>query len=173
MAVVCGHAITVDMFKREMSETRTDFSDPDGKRRLLDMMVFRETLYRKAEKSGYLEQPDIIRRIAALIAEQFRQDHLTPVLNKIMITERDIQSYYQDHKQNFFTQEMFRPAVIHLRLPPKASEQRKIILEKKAEPIMMEALALPYDASGFGALAVKCSDDQASRYKGGDQGWIQ
>ncbi|WP_320040202.1 peptidylprolyl isomerase [uncultured Desulfobacter sp.] len=173
LAVVDGRAITTDMFITEMAESRIDFSDFDGKRQLLDTMVHRETLCRQAEKLGYLERPEIIRRIAALIAEQFRQDHLTPVLNQIIITERDIQSHYEAHKQKFFTQEMLRPAVIHLRLPPNASEQKKIILKEKAEHIMMEALELPFETPGFGALAVKYSDDQASRYKGGDKGWIQ
>jgi parvulin-like peptidyl-prolyl isomerase len=64
------------------------------------------------------------------------------------------------------------------RVDPKASEAKRAEARARIEEARRLALARPAAVErasgvpGFGALAVDYSDDQTSRYRGGDIGWL-
>jgi len=53
------------------------------------------------------------------------------------------------------------------------SPEKKAELLKLAETARAEALALEPGVPAFGSVAVRYSEDQNSRYRGGDIGWLQ
>ena len=68
---------------------------------------------------------------------------------------------------------MVHAALIRIAASPHAVGKDKAELLKRAETARTEALALEPGVPGFGGVAVNYSEDQDSRYRGGDIGWLQ
>lgn len=62
--------------------------------------------------------------------------------------------------------------MIQVAVPEKVSPRKKTDLAGKAERLREEALRLDPGVRHFGALDAQHSDEQRSRYKGGDLGWL-
>jgi len=65
-----------------------------------------------------------------------------------------------------------RGALIQVSVPATASAEKKAELQLRAQKALIEAQQLEPTVMSFGSVAVKYSDHQASRYRGGDVGWI-
>jgi peptidyl-prolyl cis-trans isomerase C len=62
--------------------------------------------------------------------------------------------------------------MLRLQLNPKTTEPKRTALEARMEEARRKALQLPPGTVGFGPLAIDYSDDDATRYRGGDLGWL-
>ena len=90
------------------------------------------------------------------------------VRGKIDVSNADIKSYYDTHKEDFtITKERLRLAQILIALPPKPTAAQESAAEKKAD--MIRARAAKGD--DFGDLARVYSDD-VSKSNGGELGWF-
>jgi len=172
IATVAEVPITVKAFQGEMVRRRSHIDALEQKEALLDQMVRSRTLYVAAQKEGYSQDPEILARLRQLIAGKYKQDKLDPQLEKITISDQEIEVYYTQHQTDFTTPKKVRAAIIYLALPHKASEETKTQLAQRVEAARTEALALDPETSTFGSVAVTYSDDQATRYRGGDIGWL-
>jgi peptidyl-prolyl cis-trans isomerase D len=88
------------------------------------------------------------------------------------VSDAEIADYYRAHAGRFALPEKVRFAVIQMGFPAKATEEKKAEALRKAESVLAEARALGGLNGGFGALAQRYSEDQATRYLGGDAGWL-
>jgi len=163
----------LDAFKVEMTRRPGLFGTEEQKQALLDDMVRSEVIYAAARKAGYDQDPEILVHFKRLIANKFIQDHLEPRLTELSVSEAEIETYYNKHQSDFVTPKKVRAAVIRITLSVTASEEKKSELLYRAEAARAEALEQAHGTPSFGAIAVKYSDDQATRYRGGDIGWIQ
>jgi hypothetical protein len=84
----------------------------------------------------------------------------------------EIERYYKDHPDQFGTSERLRAAIIELKIPSNADLQRRSAAVDKMGQIRTAAISNPPPDGTFGLLAQNYSDDQASRYLGGDIGWF-
>jgi len=174
LALVDKKPITAQAFANEMARRYPpQFKTPERKEALLEEMVRFELLYAAAQRAGYDKDPEIIQRFGRLMATKFRQDHLEPRLEKLSVSAKEIEDFYKSHKGDFIAPKRVRGAVIRITVPPRASEEKKSQLLQRAEAAREEALKLNSATSSFGPVAVKYSDHQASRYRGGDTGWLQ
>ena len=64
-----------------------------------------------------------------------------------------------------------RAAVIFWKGSPRATPEKKSDLLARVEAVLTEARNT--NATGFAELIQKYSEDQASRYRGGDTGWLR
>jgi parvulin-like peptidyl-prolyl isomerase len=88
------------------------------------------------------------------------------------VTDEEVETYYRAHPDEFTNAKKVRAAVIRITVPARASDEKKAQLAKRAEAARAEALGLNPATRSFGPVAVRYSDHQATRYRGGDTGWL-
>lgn len=172
LAVVGGKSITVEKFKAEMVRQRGEF-DAERKEELLNSIVRSELLFAAARTAGYESDPEVIAAVKQAMIGKYLRDNLDPKLGQLQATDQEAEAYYQSHQEEFGRSAMIHSAMIKIALSPKFSAEKKAELLKRAESARAEALALEKGVPGFGSVAVKYSEDQGSRYRGGDLGWLQ
>lgn len=173
VATIDGESITADAFKAKMARQPGRFATEEQKKSLLDEMIRSEILYAAARRAGYDRDPQVVARIRRLIADTFRQDNLEPRLTELAVSEAEIKKYYKKHQADFATPKKVRGAIIQITVPAGASEEKKRQLLQRAETARAEAVKHAQENPSFGAVAIKYSDDQATRYRGGDSGWLE
>ncbi|MBL4671564.1 MAG: peptidyl-prolyl cis-trans isomerase [Arenicella sp.] len=175
LATIGDREITVEEFSRRLIRRgggyAGGFSSIDYKNKLLDDLIAHEVQTQYATKAGYADDPDVRRTFERIMVRKMREMELDQQLDAIVVDDAEIRQAYQSRILDFTQAEMVRVAVIHLNVLRGASEQRQIEIYKQAEDILAQALLLPADTLGFGHLAARHSEHQASRYQGGDTGW--
>lgn len=141
-------------------------------RALLEEMVRFEVLLQRAQAAGYDHDPRIVASVRRLMVARFQEDELKRRLPATAQPEEQL-AYYREHPAQFGTPEARRGAVIFVKVPRTASEAQRSALRARIESIRSAALAQAGVDRFFGALAQEHSDDQASRYAGGDTGWMK
>lgn len=174
LAVIGGSKINAEDFKAEMKRRGQNlpksFSTFLQRNALLEEMVRSEMLYASALEAGYDRKPEIVEALKRIMISRFREDMLGPEFSKIKTDDAEIEAYYRQHPEKYMTPQMVRWALIQIAIPQKASDEKKAELLKKAQDARDEALKLDPSTLSFGAVAVQYSDDQATRYRGGDTG---
>jgi parvulin-like peptidyl-prolyl isomerase len=171
LVVVDGHAITRADLERELARRGSAQALDAAGRAVLDDMVELEVLAAAATKAGYADDPEVRRDVKHALAGRYREEHIERPLSDIEISDGAVEAYYQDHLEHYTLPEAARAAIIFLSAPARATEEQRHEIAARAEEVRQQALA-DGEASDFGALAVRHSDDQASRYRGGDIGWL-
>ncbi|MFT6899249.1 MAG: parvulin-like peptidyl-prolyl isomerase [Paraglaciecola sp.] len=143
------------------------------KRQVLDEMIQRQVQITAAHEAGFANDPAIIAALENLMINKLHTEQLSSLLDQVSISQAEIELYYQQNLQNYTTAAMTRFALIRLSLSPQASADKRAAVKAQAEQVYQLALTQPATVNGFGSLAAKYSDHQASRYAGGDFGWIK
>lgn len=143
------------------------------KQAVLENLIRFELLHAAALAAGYDKKPETVDAVRRLVVGSFVQDEFEPQFAGLRVTEEEIKAYFEAHLADFTVPQAVRAAVIQIKVSPKASEEQRTALRARAEAARAEALALPPATASFGAVAVKYSDDQATRYRGGDAGWLR
>ena len=173
LAKIGNHAITAEDFDREVQWHLNNHRPLPDKLVLLDQMVSHELRLQKARSLGLDQDPDFRRLYESILVSRLEQHELSPQLNALTVPPEAVKEAFQKDLPRYT-----HPAKIHLALvviktdskmsPEKLAEQEARITEARNL-----ALALPAGTQGFGSVAANFSDDQASRYKGGDVGWFE
>jgi parvulin-like peptidyl-prolyl isomerase len=166
VARVGDAVITREALQREW-QGRGDTADKSA---VLEEMIRFEAALAKARAAGYAHRPEITNRINQLIVEQFREDHLKGLEKTSQASSEEILDYYRGHANRFAVPEQLRAAVIFWKLSAKADEEARRELLKRAEAVAAEARHS--DEAGFARLVQLNSEDQVTRYRGGDAGWL-
>ena len=140
------------------------------KAKVLDELVTFEATYAKAKTAGFDQTPEVSDAIKRLIVSKYRETQIKD--DTARVTDQEIAQYYQDHLREYATLERARVALIFLHVPSAATPEKQAEHLARAEAILVEARQLPPGSPTFGPLAAKYSEDQASRYQGGDIGWV-
>jgi parvulin-like peptidyl-prolyl isomerase len=138
---------------------------------LVDLIQF-ELLSAEATRLGYEKKPEMVKAIQRLIVEQYMLDTLVPELEAITVSDEDMEAYYQTEPGRFALEPSIRGALIQVSVAATVSPEKKAELRKRAETARTEGLLMDASVSDFGGVAVKFSDHQATRYRGGDVGWL-
>lgn len=176
LATVGRAEITVGDFKRAMLRRGGGFPDAfaDEKKRnaLLDELIEFETLAELARSAGYFEDPEVVRAWKQMAIDHYQRGILERSGAQLEVSGSELTNYFKAHATQFTVPERLRAAVIHVRVPEKTTAAKRAELRARAEEARAEALQLDAATRHFGSLAARFSDDQATRYKGGDAGWI-
>ena len=171
VALVNGVAITGNALKIEMKRGNTPFTG-EKKEELLERMVRGELLFSAAKTAGYEHDPEVVASLRQAMIARYLRDHLEPVLADLKVSDKETEEYYRDHHREFSAPTMIRAALIRIPVSPKASMEKKADARRRATKVLAEARALEPGVPAFGNLAITYSEDQASRYRGGDIGWL-
>lgn len=136
--------------------------------KLLAEMIQFEVVLAAARSAGYDRDPEIQARINQFIVTRFQEDQLAAAASGPP-TDAELQAYYQSNLSQFSVLPAVRVALIQLKLSAKATPEKRDELRARAEGLWNEART--GDAAAFGRLARHHSEDQATRYQGGEIGW--
>jgi hypothetical protein len=170
IATVGGQAILLADYQAEVERRAHRFSRAGAKEELLEELVKSEAVYLRAKQAGFDQRPDIARQIKQLIVHRFIEEQKKS--EAMPASDSEVADYYRAHAARFTTPARVRFAVIEFGHSPKATEARRDEVRQRAAAVLAEAELSGASASAFGSLAQRHSEDQATRYGGGDAGWI-
>jgi len=143
--------------------------NPQVKEQLLQQMVQALVVSQTAKQSGFDAQPDIKEQLELLKSSFLANEYLKrEVVQKITVSDNDLQAYYNTNKDEFKTPEMVRARHILFLVDASATDEAKKKLHEKA----VETLKKIKGGEDFAKLASELSGDPGSKQKGGDIGFI-
>ena len=178
LANVGDSQVTEVDFKSEIERRRKSGRPAEDKMTVLSDLVRHEALLQRARATGIEADPEVRREISNLLIGRLMDKELRQKQEDVTVSPGEIKSWYENHKAAYTRPAQTRLAVLKLELDSKATENRKAEVRKRMNEARNRVLADPPRGrgpsnTGFGSLAVDYSDDQASRYRGGDIGWIE
>jgi peptidyl-prolyl cis-trans isomerase C len=174
LAKVNGKEITLSDFNRIVShydaeKRKTLEENPQFKATILRRIVQGMVVSKIARDNGFDKRPDIKEQLELLSNDFLSTAYLAEsVIGEVNVTEDDMRLYYKAHEDDFKTPEMVRVRDILIRVGKSASDEMKKKAEDKAEDILKRIKS----GEDFAKLASEFSDDQHSRKKGGEIGFI-
>ncbi|MCK5805466.1 MAG: peptidylprolyl isomerase, partial [Lentisphaeria bacterium] len=140
----------------------------------LEEMIQRKTLLSKATQLGLAREPDVVRQRENILIGELRRDKLEPVLQGVKVSDVDVEEYYEQHRPKFTIASKRRLAMIYIKTHRKMPPEKLSECRERARQARAAALSQPHSKTmgDFGKMAIKRSEDQTTRYKGGDIGWI-
>jgi len=172
LARVGGQVITVDDFKAELQRRTANRQMLPDRQTLLDEMIARATLLQRARATGLDNAPDVRRTVEDVLIARLKQAELEPKLDAVKVSPAEIQAAYEKDAARFTQPAKAHLAIIYLAADSKTDTNRLAETLTRANEARQLALALPATEKGFGRVAAEFSEDQISRYRGGDAGWF-
>lgn len=163
---VGGSVVRVTDVRTEWQRRASRGEAPDPEVVLQDL-VERRRLLERARQLGLDQDPEVTRAWENALVAKLKERELEPQLRDASVSEAEIQSAASRSGTTAPRFGEVRLAVLRQEFSPKTSATQREQLRTRLEQI--DPRKLP--AEGFGALAAELSDDQASRYQGGDMGW--
>jgi len=176
LARVEGQTIRLADFQAELERRARgrsgSFERADEREALLQEMVNFESVYLRAKEAGFDQKPEIERQIKAFIVDRFMEEKFKNRPETPAVSDTEVERYYREQAARFGIPEKVRFAIILIGFSPKATDEKKAEALRKAESVLAEAGTLGDSERTFGVLAQRHSEDQATRYLGGDAGWL-
>jgi peptidyl-prolyl cis-trans isomerase C len=179
LATVGERQITVDDLKKEIEVRHAARRPIPDKETLLREMVEFEALLQRARQAGLLTDPQVQRDINSLLITKLKERQLTPQQEGFTPTPEEIKAEYDQNQAKFTRPAKVRLAVLALATDAKMSDAKRAELRERMAEAREKTVATQGsknaspEAPGFGPLSLDYSDDQASRYRGGDVGWLE
>lgn len=163
IAEVGGEKVTAEELAYEMKlQARGD------RQETLDALLERKRLVAAARAAGIDQDPAARRAMDGILMTRLLERDLQPKLDAVQVGDVEVREYYDSHQKEFT-----QPAHLSLAMLFRASREedtaRRDAHRTALEAARNEAASLPA-AEGFGALAISNSEDQSSRYRGGNIG---
>jgi parvulin-like peptidyl-prolyl isomerase len=159
--------ITKTAFEKEWA--RRNYRD--GKQELLEEMIRSAALLTRAKEAGYDRDPEVLARFHEYIVVRFQEDRLASLQESAAkVSEEEIQSFYAENQSRFRAAAAIHAGLIFVKCGPRVSEEARARIKEKALAVHADAAR---SAEAFARAAAMHSDDQSTRYAGGDIGWLE
>lgn len=172
LARVDGEVIGVTQFQEEIDAlpeyTRKRMNTKQQKLKQLEKMIDEMLLLREADRRGLDRDAELLRKV-----DRYRNRLITEKLYQAVaqeqsdLSEKDIETYYEENKARFAQQERIRARQILILVPPKASPEKVAEAKAKADEALRRAKA----GEDFAELAKQFSEGPAAS-RGGDLGYF-
>jgi parvulin-like peptidyl-prolyl isomerase len=169
LAEIGERRIRVEDLKGELERRRARQMPDIGKEELLKEMAVHEALLQYALQQRIDQDPEVKREIANLLIGHLKARDLQPKLEAIKVTEEEIQSASEASRDEWVTPAKLRMSIIRIARSPMTSEGKAAESKER----LAKAAVMAAGPEGFAAAAAAFSEDQASRYRGGDVGWTE
>ncbi|MBS1232769.1 MAG: PpiC-type peptidyl-prolyl cis-trans isomerase [Nitrospirae bacterium] len=174
VAKIGERKITMSDFKRVV-----DYLDAERQKMLETNPQLKETVLRQfiqsmvisdlAKQKGFDRIPEIKNQLQFFSDNFLANEYLKrEVAQKVTVSDDEVKTYYDSHKDEFKTQEMVKARHILVRVENAASEDEKKKAKDKAEMYLKKIK----DGEDFAKMAAEVSDDPGSKAKGGDLGFF-
>jgi peptidyl-prolyl cis-trans isomerase C len=179
LARVGDRILTPDDLVREANRRREAGLPVPEKAALLKQMIEHSALLQQAIASGVDMDAALQRDVDDLMIARWRDRDIEARLAAQTIDDAELEKAYVSRQADYVTPANIRLAILKLGASPRMSEERQAELEGRLTEARQKIIANPAPGGrgpagmGFGALAIDYSDDAASRYRGGDIGWLE
>jgi peptidyl-prolyl cis-trans isomerase C len=142
-----------------------------GTQQIVDEWIrFQATLI-KAQAAGYDRDPELRAQWERFLVSRFQEDALAKREKAALeITESELRDHYKEHAEDFRIPEAVRLSVLFVQSARQATAAKRQELAGEVEALQLKAATM--DATGFGELIRLRSEDQSTRYRDGDVGWL-
>lgn len=169
LASVGSELLTTAEFEAAMA--RRGVQDEAGKRELLDELVRDLRILHAAKELGLEDDPEVRAAIRSILVGAHRAHSGLAGEAAPSPSEEEVQAYFNGHPDEFRIPPRIRVAMIRVAVAEGMDGEARATRRNRMEEALIEARALP-GASHFGALSVNYSEDQETRYQGGDLGYV-
>lgn len=178
LAQVGDVSLSDEDFKKLLQERSGPNETPADPEEVLQEWVDREVLVQNAVKAGVKEDPKVQELIRDLLIAEYKQRQLVPKLEAVEVTDEEVGAAYEEEKNQLITPERVRLAILFLSSAFRAEEEAALAPRKRLQSALEMARQAEEGAKtgtrkDFGALAASYSEDQETRYRGGDIGWVE
>jgi peptidyl-prolyl cis-trans isomerase C len=149
-----------DQVARMTAAGRALYATPNQKRRLLRNLVRFEILAAEARSRGYDADPEVQQMLKNQMIAVLFQKEVDDKITAAAVSEADVQRYYGEHASAFRQGEAVRVSEVLTRD------------RAQADKVAAKARSAKDRAAAFQELVTKFSDDEASRTRAGDLGFV-
>ncbi len=118
----------------------------------LDEIILEEVLFQEALRLEIDQHPDVRRRYRTMLTQKLMDEQINRKQWNREVSDEELQAYYDQHAAEFNRPAQARIADIFIGLPEDATDAQKAELQKKAEEVLAQAVALKGQRAGFGRL---------------------
>jgi parvulin-like peptidyl-prolyl isomerase len=172
LARVGDQEITVADFKAECERRLALHQKLPDRQALLDQLVDRATALQQARAAGLQNDFEVRRAAEDALLAKFRETQFAPKIAAVKVTPEEIQSAYERDVARYTQPAKVKLAILFVAVDAKAESNQVAVAEARVQAALAKAATLPADTRGFGPVAADFSDDQLTRYRGGDAGWF-
>jgi peptidyl-prolyl cis-trans isomerase C len=168
--------LTTEEMAQGLAKRAAQSPVPVKAREWLDEWVEREVLVQKATQAGLLEDAEVRERLRDVLIARFKELQIDPLLEAIDISDEEMLAAYEARKERFKIPERIRLAVLFQAVHPEAGDEEAKQARQRLEAAMGDLKKSDSGAAagrGFGVMAVSYSEDQETRYRGGEIGWVE
>ncbi|MBW2350664.1 MAG: peptidylprolyl isomerase [Deltaproteobacteria bacterium] len=174
LAQVGSYKLTLEEFEVQIQSLPPQLQmallrNPQLKEQFLDRWVDITLIAQEARDKKLDQDPEIQAKIEdimnAVLAQEFLQREMG---DKVKVTDDEIETYYNGHKEDFANLESVKARHILLKVPEGVNEKAWKEAESKAKDIKKKL----ENGKDFAELAKKYSDDPGTKDSGGDLGFF-
>lgn len=144
---------------------------PANRAAVLQVVITRKAMVEAALRAGFDRDPEVRHQYEASLIGHLREAELEPKLRSATVEPVELEQYYHNHSSSHTQHGSLHLAALVLEADPKPTE-RRAACRQALQTAREKALALPQTEPGFGPLAIQNSQHSASRFAGGDLGWL-
>lgn len=170
VAIVGGRAVPAWKLEQQLRRTGPRGVALDPQRAVAEL-IEREQLVARALRLELDRDPSVQRAWETALIAKLKERELEPAL-RAAGGEGPPGSPKAERRTSGATEQV-RLAMLRLEAGPKAGADKMRRLEKRLEEAKSRAATLPPGTAGFGPLTLEYSDDDATRARGGDLGWLE
>ena len=177
VATVGNYKITAQELKDEGQRRAIKGMPPLDKNELLDAMIERLAVLNQAIESKIGESPEVRRELDNLLVSKYVAREQEGRIQAASVNDQECREYYDENLSDFTSKSMYRLSILKLSPGKLASETKVEEVRSRMQAARKMAMENPAPGGrgpasrGFGSLSIRFSEDQGSRYKGGDLGW--
>lgn len=148
---------------------RARYQSDERKKEFLDNQVRFEVLALEAFRRGYDQDPEVQEALKKILVQKVTREEFDGRVSLQDITDAEIKAYYDSHLDDYNKPEMARVSHIFVRFgddKAKAKARAEEAWRQAKDPAKLE------DREHFKQLALKYSDDEASKRSGGDLRYV-
>lgn len=148
------------------------------KETLLREMMTQEALLQRARKAGLENDFAVRRELNNLLVSKLWDREAATQASTVTVSDDEVKAEYERNLSRYTQPPKVRLAMLQLNGQRLMSDAKRTELRSRMEEARSKAIAQPAAvaqgavAGGFGKLAVDYSEDVASRFRGGDLGWL-
>jgi parvulin-like peptidyl-prolyl isomerase len=172
LARVGSEVITVEDFQEAM-RARPVGNNAAARTALLDELIEFRVLVQEAKARGLDRDPKTQQAFERFLANRMRTELAAARPSASEITPEEVEHYYHEHEKDFKVPARVRAAMIFVEAPGNFTDEKRAERRARIEEARTRSLAEAKSTQlGFGPLAAEYSFDQATKYKGGDLGYL-
>lgn len=137
----------------------------------LEELVQFEAFFAQAQKAGWHTNAEVLAGFKRMVVSQFQEKERSR-LSGTGPTPKEIEEYWDQHASLFTRPEQIHGAILVIELPKKATPEVRAEAVARATELRERARVESTNETHFGVLAQRYSVDQATRYAGGDFGFL-